>query len=121
MPDYALVLGKVWGTGLLRGGSQNKGSVEDASMNCPACHSQTVVKNGTTKRQDGSVVQKYQCKACKRQFNMRSGTPMPRLRTPSVIVGVALNMRADELGIRATGRSFDKSHSIIIRWEQRLA
>lgn len=35
-------------------------------MDCPTCHSQTVVKNGTTKRQDGSVVQKYLCKCAKR-------------------------------------------------------
>ena len=90
-------------------------------MDCPTCHSQTVVKNGTTKRQDGSVVQKYLCKACKRQFNERSGTPMSRLRTSSVIVGAALNVRTEGLGIRATGRSFGKSHSTIIRWEQRLA
>lgn len=90
-------------------------------MNCPTCKSQNVVKNGTTRRQDNSVVQKYQCKACKRQFNERTGTPMSRLRTSSVIVGAALNVRTEGLGIRATGRSFGKSHSTIMRWEQRLA
>lgn len=46
---------------------------------------------------------------------------MSRLRTPSVIVGAALNVRTEGLGIRATGRSFGKSHSTIMRWEQRLA
>ena len=90
-------------------------------MDCPTCHSQTVVKNGATKRQDGSVVQKYLCKGCNRQFNERSGTPMSRLRTSSVIVGAALTVRTEGLGMRATGRSFGKSHSTIIRWEQRLA
>lgn len=38
-----------------------------------------------------------------------------------MIVGAALNVRTEGLGIRATGRSFGKSHSTIIRWEQRLA
>ncbi|MBW4490086.1 MAG: hypothetical protein KME12_20085 [Trichocoleus desertorum ATA4-8-CV12] len=90
-------------------------------MNCPTCQSQKVVKNGTTKRQDDSVVQKYLCKACNRQFNERSGTPMSRLRTSSVIVSAALNVRTEGLGIRATGRSLGKSHSTIMRWEQRLA
>lgn len=46
---------------------------------------------------------------------------MSRLRTPSVIVGAALNVRTEGLGIRATGRSFGKSHSTIMRWEQKLA
>jgi DNA-directed RNA polymerase subunit RPC12/RpoP len=74
-------------------------------MNCPDCQSQEVVKNGRTKRQDGSVVQKYLCKVCNKQFNERSGTPMARLRTGSVIVCAALNVRTEGLGIRATGRS----------------
>lgn len=90
-------------------------------MNCPDCQSQEVVKNGRMNRLDGSVVQKYLCKSCAKQFNDRTGTPMARLRTPSVIVSAALNVRSEGLGIRATGRSFGKSHSTVIRWEQRLA
>ncbi len=90
-------------------------------MNCPTCQSQNVVKNGTTRRQDNSVVQKYQCKACKRQLNERTGTAMSRLRTPSLCAGAALNVRPEGLGIRATGGSFGKSHSTVLRWEQRLA
>ena len=81
-------------------------------MNCPNCQSQEVVKNGRLKRQDGSVVQKYLCKACTKQFNARTGTPMCRLRTSSLIVSAALNVRTEGLGIRATGRAFGKSHFI---------
>ena len=90
-------------------------------MNCPNCQSQNVVKNGKVTRQDGSAVQKYLCKACSKQFNERTGTPMTRLRTPSVIVAAALNVRTEGMGVRATGRSLGKSHSTIRRWEQRLA
>jgi len=97
------------------------GSVEDSLMNCPNCQSQNVVKNGKVTRQDGSAVQKYLCKACRKQFNERTGTPMTRLRTPSVIVAAALNVRTEGMGVRATGRSLGKSHSTIRRWEQRLA
>lgn len=46
---------------------------------------------------------------------------MARLRTPTMVVCAALNVRTEGLGVRATGRSFGKSHSTIIRWEQRLA
>jgi transposase-like protein len=46
---------------------------------------------------------------------------MTRLRTPSVIVAAALNVRTEGMGVRATGRSLGKSHSTIRRWEQRLA
>lgn len=46
---------------------------------------------------------------------------MARLRTPSVIVAAAINVRSEGLGVRATGRSFEKSHSTIITWERRLS
>jgi len=46
---------------------------------------------------------------------------MARLRTPAIVVSAAINVRTEGLGVRATGRSFDKSHSTIIRWERRLA
>lgn len=98
-----------------------KVALKVTSMNCPDCQSQEVVKNGRTKRQDGSVVQKYLCKSCTKQFNDRTGTPMAGLRTPSMIISAALNVRTEGLGMRATGRSFGKSHSTVIRWEQRLA
>jgi len=38
-----------------------------------------------------------------------------------MVVATAVNVRTEGLGVRATGRSFGKSHSTIIRWEQRLA
>lgn len=46
---------------------------------------------------------------------------MARLRTPSEVVATAINVRSEGLGLRATGRSFGKSHATIIRWEERLA
>lgn len=90
-------------------------------MNCPNCQSEQNVKNGISALQDGSPVQKYLCKSCGKQFNERTGTPMARLRVPSMLVSLALNARTEGMGIRATGRVFQKSHSTIMRWEQRLA
>jgi hypothetical protein len=46
---------------------------------------------------------------------------MARLRTPSREVSLALSARTEGMGVRATGRVFGKSHSTILRWEQRLA
>ena len=90
-------------------------------MRCPHCDSERTIKNGTTTLQDHSCVQRYLCRACGKRFNERTHTPMARLRTPATIVSAALNVRTEGLGVRATGRSFDKSHATIIRWERRLA
>lgn len=46
---------------------------------------------------------------------------MSRLRTSPSIVAAALNVRAEGMGLRATGRVFGPSHSTVMRWEQRLA
>ena len=46
---------------------------------------------------------------------------MARLRTPAQVVSLALKMRTEGMGIRASGRVLEKSHVSIMRWEQRLA
>ncbi len=38
-----------------------------------------------------------------------------------MVVSAAINVRTEGLGVRATGRSFGKSHATIIRWEGRIA
>lgn len=90
-------------------------------MNCPECASEQIVKNGRIKLQDQTSIQKYLCKTCGKQFNERTGTPMARLRTPASLVSFALTVRTEGMGVRATGRSLGKSHSTILKWEQRLA
>ena len=90
-------------------------------MRCPHCQSEQTVKNGTAKLQDKSLQQRYLCQACSKRFNQRTNTPIARLRTPSTIVSAAINVRTEGLGVRATGRSFGKSHATIIRWERRVA
>lgn len=46
---------------------------------------------------------------------------MARLRTPSSVVEYALNSRTEGVGVRATGRVYNKPHATILRWEERLA
>ena len=45
---------------------------------------------------------------------------MARIRTPTLIVSLALKMRAEGMGVRASSRVLDKSHSTILRWETRM-
>jgi hypothetical protein len=46
---------------------------------------------------------------------------MSRLRSTPESLSLALNVRTEGLGLRATGRVLGKSHATIIRWEQRWA
>lgn len=90
-------------------------------MKCVYCESDKVVRNGTKTLKTKQVVQKYLCNNCHRGFNERSGTPMKRLRTPIETVEMALKVRNEGLGVRATGRVVGKSASRITAWEERLS
>ena len=90
-------------------------------MECPHCQSQKIVKNGKDYHQDSKAIQNYLCKGCGKRFNERTGTAMSRLRTPANVVSFALKMRTEGMGIRASGRVLEKSHTSIMRWEQKLA
>jgi transposase len=46
---------------------------------------------------------------------------MAGLRTSTEIVVTALKMRGEGMGVRASSRVLDKSHSTILRWEGRMA
>jgi hypothetical protein len=46
---------------------------------------------------------------------------MARLRSSREVVSYAIGARTEGMGARATGRTFGKSHTTILRWEARLA
>jgi len=46
---------------------------------------------------------------------------MSRLRTTASVVSLALKMRSEGMGIRASERVLEKSHVSIMRWEQKMA
>jgi transposase-like protein len=89
-------------------------------VKCVYCQSERVVKNGkgqiSTQR-----IQRYLCHDCGHRFNERSGTVMARLRTEPQVVSMAMKVRSEGLGLRATGRVLDKSAASIINWEKRLS
>lgn len=90
-------------------------------MQCPSCQSEQVVKRGFDTLKDGTLIQRYRCKACRNRFNERTGTPMARLRSSREVVSYAIGARTEGMGARAAGRTFGKSHTTILRWEARLA
>ena len=90
-------------------------------MQCFHCQSPKVIKNGQYRLQDGNAIQHYLCKACNKRFSNKTGTAMARLRTPTSVVSTALKMRKEGMGVRASSRVLDKSHSTILRWESRMA
>jgi len=87
----------------------------------PHCQSQKIIKNGKHHHQDGKAIQNYVCKGCGKRFSERAGTPMSRLRTTASVVSLALKMRSEGMGIRASERVLEKSHVSIMRWEQKMA
>jgi hypothetical protein len=46
---------------------------------------------------------------------------MARLRTPPEVISIAMKVRSEGLGIKATGRVLGKSDGNIINWEKRLS
>jgi transposase-like protein len=89
-------------------------------MERPHCQSEKTVENVKDYHQDGKATQNYLCNGCGKRFNERTGTPMLRLITPASIVSFALKMGTEGMGIRASGRVLEKSHTSIMRWEQKL-
>ena len=90
-------------------------------MHCPHYNSSNVIKFGTRSLQDESLVQLYRCHTCGQRFNERTGIPMARLRTLVETVEIAMKVRTEGFGVRATRRSLGKAHSSILRWQKRLA
>ena len=90
-------------------------------MKCPHGQSIKIVKNGKARLKEQRQRQNYLCRSCGKRFNERTSTSMARLRTEPEIVSAALSVRSEGLGIRATGRSFEKSHTTIMGWEKRFA
>jgi transposase-like protein len=86
-------------------------------MNCIYCESTMVVRNGKGKSVD-EFIQRYLCNECGRRFNERSETPIANLQTPVDIFSLAMKMRGEGLGIRATARVVRVAPNSVINWEE---
>ena len=76
------------------------------NLNCPYCSSKRIIKYGIDTLKIGTKLQRYKCKDCRKQFNERTGTPMSRLGTSSENPAMAMKMRSEGNGLRATPKKF---------------
>jgi transposase-like protein len=89
-------------------------------MNCIYCESTRIVKNGKGQAV-GESIQRYLCNECGKRFNERSGTPIANLQTPVDTISLAMKMRSEGLGMRATARVIGVAPNSVIAWEERLS
>ena len=93
-------------------------------MACPDCTS-----TATTKRKGRTALGygRFRCRACRRRFNERTGTPFNDLQYPTDIVLLAVLWRLRyKLGFRDVAemllqRGFEVTHETIRAWEFRFA
>ena len=93
-------------------------------MACPDSTS-----TATTKRKGRTALgyRRFRCRACRRRFNERTGTPFNDLQYPTDIVLLAVLWRLRyKLGFRDVAelllqRGFEVSHETIRAWEVRFA
>jgi len=83
---------------------EKRGRGKEKRMECTHCQSQKTINNGKHQHQDGKAIQNYLCNGCGKRFSERTGTPMSRLRTPACVVSLALKMRCEGMGVRASGK-----------------
>ena len=93
-------------------------------MACPDCAS-----TATTRRKGRTALgyRRFRCRACRRRFNERTGTPFNDLQYPTDIVLLAVLWRLRyKLGFRDVAelllqRGFEVTHETIRAWEFRFA
>ena len=93
-------------------------------MTCPHCLSTSISKR---KQRTSLGYQAFSCRACRRRFNQRIGTPFNDLQFPTDVVLLAVLWRLRcELGFRDVAalllqRGYEVSYETIRIWESRFA
>lgn len=81
---------------------------------CPHCRSPSVVRNGHA---DG--LQRYKCRACRRSFNLLTGTPLARLRQRDKWPAQAEVLQRG-LSVRKAARHMSVHRTTAFRWRHRF-
>jgi transposase-like protein len=81
---------------------------------CLHCGGEDVVRNGSNRG-----LQRYLCRACKRSFNVATGTPLSRLRNKGLFLQQA-ECLAKGLTIRQAAEALGVSVSTAFRWRHRF-
>ena len=93
-------------------------------MACPHCLSTSICKR---RHRTSLGYQSFSCRACRRRFNERTGTPFNDLQFPTDVVLLAVLWRLRyKLGFRDVAelllqRGYEVSHETIRIWEYRFA
>lgn len=81
---------------------------------CPHCRSPSVVRNGHA---DG--LQRYKCRACRRSFNLLTGTPLARLRQRDKWAAQAEVLQRG-LSVRKAAQHLSVHRTTAFRWRHRF-
>ena len=83
---------------------------------CPRCSSHNVVLHGM----DKNARQRFKCRACRRTYNILTGTPMARARKPEKW-GTYLGFMADHMSVRGiVAAGIGVHHVTVWRWRHRF-
>ena len=93
----------------------------DTYLPCPTCESADIrqYKRYSTLHNGDRLLFEYNI--CHNRFSETTGSPMENIKSPISKVALALKMRSEGLGLRATGRVLGSDKHTITRWEERFA
>ena len=93
----------------------------DTSLPCPACGSTDLRQYKRYQTLHNGYRLLLECNDCHDRFSETTGSPMENIKSPISKVALALKMRSEGLGLRATGRVLGSDKHTITRWEERFA
>ena len=93
----------------------------DTSLPCPACGSTDLRQYKRYLTLHNGYRLLLECNDCHDRFSETTGSPMENIKSPISKVALALKMRSEGLGLRATGRVLGSDKHTITRWEERFA
>ena len=78
---------------------------------CPYCKSKKILKWGKQ-----SLIQRYQCRSCKRTFNQYTYTPLKKLKRKELWLGYAVCLEKG-ISLRKSAKLLGVSVSTLFRWK----
>lgn len=102
-------------------------SYQGAPMNCPDCPQCSSASTSQLSRKTSLGYKVFRCKACRRIFNERTGTPYNHLQFPTDIVLLVVvwplryKLSLRDLAEMFLARGFEFTHETVRDWERRFA
>lgn len=93
----------------------------DTSLPCPACESVDTKQYKRYSTLHNGYRLLFECNDCNNRFSETTGSPMENIKSPISKIALALKMRGEGLGLRATGRVLGSDKHTITRWENLFA